>query len=592
MIWLSQRLHRTESERGFAMVMVLGIGVVLLIVMVTAMTFSVGGLKKAKQDQDSAGALSAAYAGVDEYQSRLTGDSSYGQYGNKKADLTVKTGSKVIPPISPNPAFDVDKAGGWASVQGSGGTAWFRYEVDNSRFQDSGVLRVRSTGKVGEATRSVVANLKGRGFIDFLYITDYEIQDPQFTVDGAGKSTCIDPKYAWEVTGFRTGCTEITFAGGDILNGPVHSNDVMHICDATFTMTVTSAYPTYPHYSKTTGGNGGATCTGQKWGTPPTGGPPSVDSSVTFPKTNSDMRRETQVDQPQDVPRPGCLYTGPTKITFTNDGYMTVRSPWTLYTQAGAKQAPAAGVILAECGTPGTGGLGSVAGQKIKVPDNNLIFVQAVPGGSADPNYWASTPPSPGFTGCTGVDTTVVGNGIGYPSKVGSTFEVAPSTTAYGCRNGDVFIQGALKGRATVAAANYVYVTGELTYADVDRDMLGLVGNHAVWVWNPVDKNNKTLLTDGFRTIQAAILSVDNTFMVQNYNLGSKRGELRVTGAIAQKYRGIVSQNGGYVKRYNYDGRLKTTAPPKFLTPVSTTYGTTLVADTARAFTADGNPVP
>lgn len=597
MMWLSKRLRPARDERGFAMVMVLGIGVVLLVLMVTATTLSVSGLKKAKQDQDWAGALSAAYAGVDEYQSRLTGDSSYGQYGNPLAALTVKTASKVIAPAKTNLAFNVGKGSDWATVQGSGGTASFRYEVDNSQFQNSGVLRIRSTGKVGDATRSVVANLRGKGFIDFLYFTDFEIQDPDFSLDSEGKSTCIDPKHAWEVVGYRYGCQEITFSGGDVLDGPVHSNDVIHICDATFTMSVTSAYPTAPYYSDSTGGDavkGAAAkkCGGQVWGVPPDGGPPSLNSTVTMPPTNSDMRRETQVDLPLDVPRPGCLYTGPTEITFTNDGYMTVRSPWTLYTQAGPVQPPAPGVTLAVCGTPGAGGLGSAAGQKIKVPDNNLIYVQGVPG-STDPNYWgAKTPTSPGFPGCTGADGKTVGNGLGYPAKIGSTYEVAPSAKSYECKNGDVFVKGALNGRVTVSAANYVYITGELAYADADRDMLGLVGNHAVWVWNPVDKDKKTLLTGSFRTIQAAILSVDNTFLVQNNDKGSKRGELRVFGAIAQKYRGIVSNGGGYVKRYNYDNRLKAAAPPKFLTPVSTTYGTTLIADSATAYAANGTPIP
>ena len=116
----------------------------------------------------------------------------------------------------------------------------------------------------------------------------------------------------------------------------------------------------------------------------------------------------------------------------------------------------------------------------------------------------------------------------------------------YGCRNGDVDQLGQLKGQATIAAENYVYVTEDVTYKDDTADMLGLVGQNAVWVWNPYGKARNgwgTCTDEGFfldkeRTISAAILSVSHTFVVQNYDIGSSRGTLTATkGAIAQKFR-------------------------------------------------------
>jgi hypothetical protein len=68
--------------------------------------------------------------------------------------------------------------------------------------------------------------------------------------------------------------------------------------------------------------------------------------------------------------------------------------------------------------------------------------------------------------------------------------------------------------------------------------MLGLVGNNAVWVWNPVrctaacgtattissgsSATYANLLADN-RTIQAAILSVAHTFQAQNYSVAGSR---------------------------------------------------------------------
>ena len=92
-----------------------------------------------------------------------------------------------------NPAFGVGAAGTWGAVAGSDSTAFYRYEVDNSKYSLSGTLRIRATGRVGKVTRSVVANLKQQGFIDFLYFSDYEIQDPDQS--GASVTTCV--KYAW-----------------------------------------------------------------------------------------------------------------------------------------------------------------------------------------------------------------------------------------------------------------------------------------------------------------------------------------------------------------------------------------------------------
>ena len=56
----------------------------------------------------------------------------------------------------------------------------------------------------------------------------------------------------------------------------------------------------------------------------------------------------------------------------------------------------------------------------------------------------------------------------------------------YDCRAGDVYIKGTMSGQMTIAADNFIYVTGDLTYKDKAIDVLGLVGNNAVFVYNPV----------------------------------------------------------------------------------------------------------
>ena len=244
-----------------------------------------------------------------------------------------------------------------------------------------------------------------------------------------------------------------------------------------------------------------------------------------MPATNGQLKRETRSDLTGNgVPLPGCLYTGPTKITFNANGTITVRSPWTRATRVAGDPATS-GTTPAECGPVGTssGQLGHSDGATFNLPENNVIYVQSVPGTSTDPNYRSSssTPPSP-FS-CKGQDGVVTGNGIGYPM----TNELAPYTsgtlTSYGCRNGDLFVSGTVDGRATLAAENYIYVVGDIVYEDSTPtgDILGLVGNNAIWVWGPMTSSGNSLLGNNGRRIDASLLSVEHTFQAQNAGKGA-----------------------------------------------------------------------
>jgi hypothetical protein len=334
-----------------------------------------------------------------------------------------------------------------------------------------------------------------------------------------------------------------------------------------------------------------------------------------MPATNSKMIQETRGDLPQTVQRPGCLYTGPTKITFNSNGTMTIRSPWTQFTQIAGDPPTITGSTKPPiCGKPGdptqseTTNVDTLAGANgvtIPVLDHNLIYIQGVPTTASDPNYWATNktpnnssfkcvglPPSPQTVPATAAPA---GNGLGYPT---ANEKVPADTTmgkSYDCQTGDVFVSGTFHAAMTVAASHYVYITGDIARQDPASDILGLVGTGAVWVWNPIDSSNKSILNNTNRKIEAAILSVAHSFQVQNYTTGGYRGQLQVTGAIAQKFRGTVGTgNGstGYTKQYVYDPRLHNIAPPKFLSPVSTTYGINVLVEVKTAYSADGTAIP
>ena len=93
---------------------------------------------------------------------------------------------------------------------------------------------------------------------------------------------------------------------------------------------------------------------------------------------------------------------------------------------------------------------------------------------------------------------------------------------------------------------------------------LGLVANEFVRVMHGCTSNQLSN-----PTIDAAILALNHSFIVDNYNCGGSSGNLSVHGAIAQYFRGPVGQVGsgggvanGYAKNYNYDDRLANILPP------------------------------
>jgi hypothetical protein len=344
------------------------------------------------------------------------------------------------------------------------------------------------------------------------------------------------------------------------------------------------------------------------------------------------MKKETRSDLPADVPNPGCLYTGPTTITFLGNGKMNVVSPYSKAVETNSTQtvATTGSAVDNKCGK--TSDLQSTGGATIPVVDLNLIYVQAVRS-DGTLNSWPTTGASSTPSGLTClsqtgttyrqlssgaiVSATTTSGGFSFgTARYPAVNEVLPWTStaaypAYSCRGGDLYISGTIVGHMTAACDNYIYVTDDVLYKTKTSDILGLVPNSALWIYNPIIKsasNVYSYATTNDIEIDAALLSVKHTVQVQNYdggvksgggsNLGNK-GTLTIFGAIAQKFRGTVAtSNGtstpatGYSKNYQYDTRFHNTAPPKFLTPVSTTYKVSQYSGTKTAYNADGSPIP
>jgi hypothetical protein len=589
-----EAIRSHDDDRGVALAAVLGIGMVVMILAATMAGLATTGATKSAGDRDTANAMAAAYAGLADYQSRVNADNTYAtKYGDPSQAFS--TGDTFPAGAGGNAAFST-----WVAVpdsSGASGTTFYRYAVDNSIYGQQGIVRVQVTGKAGNSTRTLVANVKPDGFSNYLYWTDYESGDPDITGESC-TNVYQNADYTARPANGAAACSRIQFQDGDVLNGPIRSNDMLLICGGTFKSTVQSAQgwsnrvcnptrtPSFQYYS---------------------GYQPEVVGSYTPPSTISAGRdRMYSDDSTIGAGKTGCLYTGPTQITFLGNGKMTVRSPLTLATNL-QKSSPY-GSSASQCGAisdlQGTGATVSTS-----LLANNLVYVQDEPasagsGSSTNPNYyWSKYNTSNAPSACM-KSSSVTDNGLGFPYR-GSQNEVNPRTasgasiafsTAYGCTNGDLFVSGAVDQSITLIAENYVYVTGDLKYTTnrAASTVIGLVGQEAVMVWNPMSANafgTLSPLLSSNRTISGAVLSNQGTFTVQNYSYGGARGTLTVNGSIAQRYRGAVGQgSNGYLKAYGYDSSLASYTPPFFPQPVVTTYKVTSQIEVKAAYDANGNP--
>ncbi len=180
-------------------------------------------------------------------------------------------------------------------------------------------------------------------------------------------------------------------------------------------------------------------------------------------------------------------------------------------------------------------------------------------------------------------------NGVIYVSNGACSAAYNPFTVTYPATStcGNVYVRGNYSGRLTIAAENDIIVDGNLTRSG--NGMLGLIANNFVRVYHPfstqTSRSNCGNGSNGAGSvtnlrIDAAILSIQHSFIVDHYSCGSPLGTLTVNGAIAQRFRGAVgtfnAQNGqavsGYSKRYAYDDRLRYISPPHFLDPVESAW--------------------
>lgn len=529
-----RRLRR--DERGFSMPAVLGTMTVLVGVSLVALTTASGDQSQSAYDQDYKRAYSAAEAGVNEYLFHLNEDQAYWS--------KCTTVASPAPVNQPWNGSGTDTRTRRRTIPGT--DAQYTIELlpqigttcnpsDPAAMIDtrSGTFRIRATGFVGRAKRSIVATFRRRGFLDFLYYTDLETANPvSYRINAGGypaaegyedpqtwaSRECSKPfaQRSGASTWIRVhinsdnrpwvqlSCTEISFITGDDVDGPLHTNDQLLICGSPRFGRNIDGFRDVIEVVNTSGWRGNSGCSNnnpqwvgeRRFGAARLDAPPVVS-----------LRQIAQAG--------GYVYTGRTQIELLGNSLRITNNNTT---------------------------------QTVQPPSNGVIYV-------------ANGSGSCGFYDPTQTHLT-------YPA----------------C--GDVTVRGTYSADLTIAAEKDVQIMANVERASGSNAMLGLIAQNFIRVHHPVRNLTRSHSGSSFRwdcdnngtvpnRIDAAMLAIDHSFTVDNYFCGNDLGDLTVNGAIAQKYRGTVGTFGGssrtgFTKDYNYDDRLKYRQPPHFLDPIQT----------------------
>ena len=525
------RLSSVRREEGFTMALVAISASFISLVVVVAVTAAKGDLNLTRNDLDHKQAYEAARAGLSDYAYHLNRDTNYwtrctsvpapsavNQQGSTANRRPVPGSSgatyalELLPRTGQSSCSTSDPVGSMIEQSGS----------------STGTFRIRSTGYSGDSDQSIVATFKRKSFLDFLYFTQLETSDPvtygnAATINGAYvqcTKTIQGGRYNAPIPNSspQQNCRRIQFIGGDTINGPLHTNDALLICQGNpvFGRTAADAIevssPSQGWYNAPPQNQSG--CSGsqpQFVGTYATNAP-----VLTPPPTNSQLA---------NIAQSGYKYSGQTRIVLSG-------TDMTVTTDSGTSTVP--------------------------IPSNGVVYVE---NGSCSSSYGPYTVTYPATSGC-----------------------------------GNVLVRGSYSGKLMIAAENDIIIDDDLIRTG--DGMLGLIANNFIRVYHPICPSSNLGCTNGTITAQtgngacnsgvngtgsqtnlridAAMLAINHSFIVDHYDCGATLGTLTVNGAIGQKFRGAVGTFGspstGYLKNYGYDDRLRYVSPPHFLDPVESAW--------------------
>jgi hypothetical protein len=619
----ASRAEMRRDEKGQSLILVIG-----LVTMI-----SLGGYIMAQnvsqhypivlQDQLEHEAYRAMQAGINEYLSVVNDNPDAVMCGatvDTVSNYPNPTSSTTATPSLPTSLCSGLTAGSWITVPNLGTTkgpnAWYLYGSptvyyctgSTSSCPDTVWVSMKVIGAAGGASQTsynpgTVSFVPANGFLLNLWWLNYDQEDPT-TV--AGTQSCT---YYWPSNSVASSCVPVDFVGGESLTGNIFSNDAIFICssssDSSGSPTVNGTIES--HYPDDSSGSSGSPVVTDPDSNCSDGD--NIDGTKTLvgnapvePLPTDDVELQTEAAES------GCVYEGPTEISFgvdpnitassTNNQayYMDVYSPDTQTTARTSGGTTTYSDNLNDSGNSSTC-MSSSTGGWVPYPSNGVVYVENCQTGAS----------------CTSYDPLNSTSGDLFSPDDGISGWTGPSasSTSSAMTEGDALVQGTTRGPITVATQNNIVITGNLCYASwgtlsptsgvnsgntyscssppstiSSADVLGLIAYNYVIVNHPVttttsngyggnggfggngggqtttytnDSNcTNNLAPFGAGTtpacdlsnpvIDAAILALNQQFFVMNWGyasaIGSSPNQITINGSIGEDWRGPVGTGG------------------------------------------------
>jgi Tfp pilus assembly protein PilX len=538
MTTLHSALSRARAQDGVTMIIAMGVMLVTSLLLASTYVATQGDIQLSHTDTAQKEAYYAAVAGVQEFEYEMQNNPDYWETCGKPTNtLPQESGSSykvTILPAStaPTGTTECSTSNPFKTVIESSGAAANTFRVES----------VGTAGKKPEQHHTIIATFKVTGFLNFIYYTNHEDEDP--TLYNAS-TECKNPNTYYPNT---SGCSLIEFATGDEINGPMHTNDAVCV--------------------------GGSASFGRSGHSPP-------DAVEFYRSLNSNCHGTGKYNTATKSFTKGELLTPP-------------KSDESLSTYANEEDEFLGVSELVLNGlTNKITVINKGVTKIIEWPSNGLIYVgtKEACGYTFNPLTADSIEEKTGETNCGNV---YVNGTYSKSLTIGSAEDVIV--------NGNIYPYGNLGGEPTGTATLGLIANNNVRiYHPVKETYLGegakketckknkkgetetynsaLKECEYTENYNECDAPNLNASEDklhGWGSLEnpwiyAAILSTTHSFVVDNYNCGAKLGDINLEGALAQNYRGIVGTGGGtgYFKDYKYDGRLAVDEPPYFLSPLN-----------------------